>query len=98
MPQFDGDLRPQEQAPDPSTPGFCAELGAATTVVLATELGLAISTTHTRVSGVLGAGRARYIGAVDLATVRDVILSWLVTVPAGVLLATVFFLGLRARF
>ena len=80
------------------TRGFCAEFGAATTIVLATKLGLPISTTHTLVGAVLGVGLARGIGAVDLATVRDVVLSWLVTVPAGALLAIVFFLGLRALF
>jgi phosphate/sulfate permease len=80
------------------TRGFCAEIGAATTIVLATKLGLPISTTHTLVGAVLGVGLARGIGAVDLRTVRDVVLSWLVTIPAGALLAIGFFLGLRALF
>jgi inorganic phosphate transporter, PiT family len=80
------------------TRGFCAEFGAATTIVLATKLGLPISTTHTLVGAVLGVGLARGIGAVDLATIRDVVLSWLVTIPAGALLAMGFFLGLRALF
>ena len=80
------------------TRGFCAEFGAATTIVLATKLGLPISTTHTLVGAVLGVGLARGIGAVDLATVRDVILSWLVTIPAGGGLAVLFFLALQAIF
>jgi PiT family inorganic phosphate transporter len=80
------------------TRGFCAEFGAATTIVLATKLGLPISTTHTLVGAVLGVGFARGIGAVNLAIVRDVALSWIVTIPAGASLAIVFFLGLRALF
>ena len=80
------------------TRGFCAEIGAATTIVLATKLGLPISTTHVLVGAVLGVGFARGIGAVNLTIVKDVVLSWLVTVPAGALLAIAFFLGLRMVF
>lgn len=80
------------------TRGFCAEFGAATTIVVATKLGLPISTTHTLVGAVLGVGLARGIGAVNLGTVRDVALSWVITIPAGAALAVVFFLGLRVLF
>lgn len=69
------------------TRGFCAEFGTATTIVLATKLGLPISTTHTLVGAVLGVGLARGIGAVNLVTVRDIILSWIITLPAGAVLA-----------
>jgi PiT family inorganic phosphate transporter len=80
------------------TRGFSAEFGAATTIVIATKFGLPISTTHTLVGAVLGVGLARGIGAVNLNTVRDVILSWLVTIPAGAALAVVFFYSLRLFF
>ena len=80
------------------TRGFSAEFGAATTIVLATKLGLPISTTHTLVGAVLGVGLARGISAVNLSTVRDVIISWIVTLPVGALLAITFFYGLRMFF
>jgi inorganic phosphate transporter, PiT family len=80
------------------TRGFSAEFGAATTIVIATKMGIPISTTHTLVGAVLGVGLARGIGAVNLNTVRDVILSWLVTIPAGAGLAVVFFFILRFLF
>ena len=80
------------------TRGFSAEFGAATTIVIATKMGLPISTTHTLVGAVLGVGLARGIGAVNLNTVRDVILSWLITIPAGAGLAVVFFYCLRLFF
>ena len=80
------------------TRGFSAEFGAATTIVLASKLGLPISTTHTLVGAVLGVGLARGIGAVNLGTVRDVIISWLVTIPAGAFLAICIFYILNLFF
>lgn len=67
--------------------GFAAEFGAAATIVLASRLGLPISTTHTLVGAVLGVGFARGLGAVNLVTTRDILISWIVTVPLGALLA-----------
>lgn len=78
--------------------GFAAEFGAATTILLATKLGLPISTTHTLVGAVLGVGLARGLGAINLALIRDIILSWLITLPAGTGMAVVFFFALKAVF
>jgi len=80
------------------TRGFSAEFGAATTIVIATKLGLPISTTHTLVGAVLGVGLARGIGAVNMSTIRDVVVSWVITIPAGAVLAIIFFYGLRLLF
>ena len=71
--------------------GFAAELAAATTIVLASGTGLPISTTHTLVGAVLGVGLARGIDAIDLRVVGRIFVSWVVTIPAGALLAIVFF-------
>lgn len=68
------------------TRGFTAEFGAATTVVLASRLGLPISTTHTLVGAVVGVGLARGIEALDLRTTRDIVISWIVTIPIGALM------------
>jgi PiT family inorganic phosphate transporter len=76
--------------------GFAAELGAATTVVLASGTGLPISTTHTLVGAVLGVGLARGIGALNLRVIGTILMSWLVTLPAGAGLAIVIFYLLRA--
>ncbi|HZD53632.1 MAG TPA: anion permease [Woeseiaceae bacterium] len=75
--------------------GFAAELAAASTIVLASGTGLPISTTHTLVGAVLGVGMARGIEAIDLRVVGRIFASWLVTLPAGALLAIVFFHALR---
>ena len=80
------------------TRGFSAEFGAATTIVIATKLGLPISTTHTLVGAVLGVGLARGIGAVNMGTIRDVVVSWVITIPAGAVLAIFFFYVLQMFF
>ncbi|MFI0435354.1 MAG: inorganic phosphate transporter [Parachlamydiaceae bacterium] len=80
------------------TRGFAAEFAAATTIVLASRLGMPISTTHTLVGAVLGVGLARGLGAVNLTTTRDILISWVVTVPIGALLAIIFFYPIRAIF
>lgn len=71
--------------------GFAAELATASTVVLASGTGLPISTTHTLVGAVLGVGLARGIGALNLSVIRSILMSWLVTLPAGALLAVLFY-------
>jgi PiT family inorganic phosphate transporter len=76
--------------------GFCAELAAATTVVIATRMGLPVSTTHIIVGAVLGVGFARGIAAIDLRVVTRIVTSWIVTLPIGAGLAAMFFLMFRA--
>lgn len=78
--------------------GFAAEFGAATTIVLASRLGMPISTTHTLVGAVLGVGFARGLEAVNLTTTRDILISWIVTVPLGALLAILLFYPIQAIF
>ena len=71
--------------------GFAAELAAATTIVIASGTGIPISTTHTLVGAVLGVGLARGIDAIDLRVVGRIFVSWVVTIPAGAILAIIFF-------
>jgi PiT family inorganic phosphate transporter len=71
--------------------GFAAELAAATTIVIASGTGMPISTTHTLVGAVLGVGIARGIEAIDLRVVARILISWVVTIPAGAFLAIIFF-------
>ena len=75
--------------------GFAAELAAATTIVIASGTGIPISTTHTLVGAVLGVGMARGIEAIDLRVVSRIFVSWVVTIPAGAILAIIFFFGFR---
>ncbi len=67
--------------------GFCAEFGAATTILICSRLGLPISTTHVLVGSVVGIGLMRGMGALDLRILKNVGLSWVVTLPFTMLLA-----------
>jgi PiT family inorganic phosphate transporter len=78
--------------------GFAAELGAATTVVVASGAGLPISTTHTLVGAILGVGMARGIGALNLRVIGTIFTSWVVTLPAGALLSILFFYFFKGVF
>jgi PiT family inorganic phosphate transporter len=71
--------------------GFCGELAASTTVVLASGTGIPISTTHTLVGAVLGVGFARGISALNLRVIGSIFMSWVITLPAGALMAIFFF-------
>ncbi|MFD2191170.1 inorganic phosphate transporter [Pistricoccus aurantiacus] len=78
--------------------GFAATLAAATTVVLASGTGLPISTTHTLVGAVLGVGLARGMQALNLRVIGTIVMSWLITLPAGAGLAIMFFFMFKGIF
>jgi PiT family inorganic phosphate transporter len=80
------------------TRGFCAELAAASTVVLASGTGLPVSTTHILVGAVMGVGLARGIGALDLRMVGRIVTSWIITLPIAGAVAAMLFFVLRAIF
>ncbi|EPE37742.1 hypothetical protein CF66_2219 [Candidatus Photodesmus katoptron] len=78
--------------------GFSAQLATACTVILASGTGLPISTTQTLVGAVLGVGFARGIAALNLGVVRNIVASWIVTLPAGAILSVIFFYALQKIF
>lgn len=71
--------------------GFAAELAAALTIVLASRLGIPVSTTHILVGSVLGVGLARGIGALDLGVVGRILVSWVATLPIAAGLSIFFY-------
>ena len=80
------------------TRGYCATLAAATTVVLASKTGLPVSTTQIAVGAVMGVGLARGVGAIDLRVIGGIVLSWFITLPAGGILAALFFFLFKGIF
>jgi PiT family inorganic phosphate transporter len=80
------------------TRGFSATMAAAATVVLASRTGMPVSTTHIAVGAVMGVGLARGIGALDLRVIGGIVVSWIVTLPIGGILAALFFFTLKGIF
>lgn len=80
------------------TRGFSATMAAAATVVLASRTGMPVSTTHIAVGAVVGVGMARGVGAIDLRVVSGIVMSWLITLPVGGVLAALFFYIIRGMF
>jgi inorganic phosphate transporter, PiT family len=67
--------------------GFCAETGGATTLFLATWLGIPVSTTHTITGAIVGVGAARRVSAVRWNVASNIVVAWIVTMPAAALVA-----------
>ncbi|HAT1660547.1 TPA: inorganic phosphate transporter [Legionella pneumophila] len=75
---------------------FAATLSAATTVVVATSTGIPVSATQTLVGAVLGVGLARGIGALNLIVIRNIFMSWVLTLPAASILTILSYKLLHA--
>ena len=70
--------------------GFSAQLAAALTVVIASQLDMPVSTTHTLVGAVIGIGLVEGASSINFNSVRTIILSWVITLPAGAFLSIAF--------
>ena len=71
--------------------GFCAETGGAMTLFLATYFGVPVSTTHTITGAIVGVGAARRTAAVRWNVASDVVVAWIITLPAAALFAAAFY-------
>src|ERR1035437_9154811 len=66
--------------------GFCAETGGAITLFLATYFGVPVSTTHTITGAIVGVGAARRVSAVRWNIAKDIVIAWVVTMPAAAII------------
>jgi PiT family inorganic phosphate transporter len=73
------------------TQGFCAEAGGAMTLFLATHFGIPVSTTHTITGAIVGVGAARKVAAVRWNVASNVVVAWILTVPAAALFGAAFY-------
>ena len=80
------------------TSGCCATVAAAITVVLASRTAMPVSTTHIAVGAVMGVGLARGFAALNIRVIGNIVVSWIVTLPAGGILAALFFFMLKGMF
>lgn len=71
--------------------GFCAETGGAITLFGATWLGIPVSTTHTITGAIIGVGAARRVSAVRWGLAGNILIAWVITMPAAALISAVFY-------
>jgi PiT family inorganic phosphate transporter len=76
--------------------GFCAETGGAISLFAATWLGIPVSTTHTITGAIIGVGAARKVSAVRWNVASNIVVAWVVTLPAAGLIAAFFYWIARA--
>ena len=79
--------------------GFCAEIATATTILLASRIGLPVSTSHALVGSIIGIGLIGQSEKVRWSTIKSVVLAWVITLPiAAIFSATIFSLLLILPF
>jgi PiT family inorganic phosphate transporter len=71
--------------------GFCAEAGGSITLFAATWLGIPVSTTHTITGAIIGVGAARKVSAVRWSVANNIVVAWIITIPAAGLIAALFY-------
>ncbi len=76
--------------------GFCAETGGALVILLATKLGIPVSTTHTITGSIVGVGATNRLSAVRWGLASRIVWAWVVTIPASALVAAVSYRLLAA--
>jgi len=81
-----------------NTRGFSIDFGTATTVLFSSIFGFPISTTHTVVGAVTGVGLARGIEVVNISILKDILVSWFITVPFSMGVSAIFYLALTTFF
>ena len=71
--------------------GVCAETAGSVMLFAATWLGIPVSTTHTITGSIIGVGAAKKVSAVRWAVAQEIVIAWIITIPASGLLAALFY-------
>jgi PiT family inorganic phosphate transporter len=75
--------------------GFSASAGGSVMVFTASLLGIPVSTTHTITGCVVGAGTARRVSAVRWGVAQNVVMAWVITIPASAAVGAIFYMITR---
>jgi PiT family inorganic phosphate transporter len=74
--------------------GFCAETGGALSILIATRLGIPVSTTHTITGSIVGVGATQRLSAVRWGIAGRIVWAWVFTIPAAAVMAALSYLVL----
>jgi PiT family inorganic phosphate transporter len=78
--------------------GFCAEVGGAITLFMATELGVPVSTTHTITGAIVGVGSVQKLSAVRWGVAGNIVWAWILTIPCSAFIAALVWWIARGVF
>lgn len=78
--------------------GFAAQAAAGTTIYLATKYGYPLSTTHVVSGAVMGAGATKRLSAVRWGVAGNIVLAWILTIPAAAAVAAAFYWPVEGLF
>ena len=78
--------------------GFAAQAAAGTTIYLATKYGYPLSTTHVVSGAVMGAGATRRLSAVRWGVAGNIVVAWVLTIPAAAAVAAALYWPVQAIF
>src|ERR1700744_6545753 len=76
--------------------GCCASAGGAIMLFAATYLGIPVSTTHTVTGAIIGVGAARKVSAVRWNIATNIVVAWIITLPASALMAALCYVAVRS--
>jgi PiT family inorganic phosphate transporter len=78
--------------------GFSAEMAAATTIEVASRLGIPLSTTHTISASIMGVGATRGLSAVRWGVTRELVTAWILTFPICAAISWLVVMVMRQLF
>lgn len=78
--------------------GFCAETAGAFTVIGSSIFGIPVSTTHTVTGSIMGVGMSKRLSAVRWGVASNIVVAWVLTIPAAMMVSAIVYYILKAAF
>jgi len=75
--------------------GFCAESGAAISLITSTALGIPVSTTHTITGSIMGVGSLKRLSAVRWGVAGQILWAWVLTIPCSALISALAYISIK---
>lgn len=75
--------------------GFCAETAAASSIFIATSMGVPVSTTHVITGAISGVGSANRLSAVRWGVTLNIVVAWVLTIPTAAIMSAIIFSAIK---